>query len=152
MGCTRVTTLALTATALAIAGCGGSSSKALTRAELTAKADVICKHVSTELASANKQASSVQAIAQIAPKLSSLEQAGLAELSKLTPPSELANDWKTFVAGAQTLSENTAKLGEYAKANKIKEAQVVIVSSEKTQQQMVALAKKDGLTACVQVP
>lgn len=151
MGHARLAALALTATALLLAGCGGSS-KPLTRAELTTQADAICKRVSAKLASANKQASTEQDIARIAPQLASYEQGALTELSKLTPPAELENDWKIIITGAQTLEENTAKLGEYAKAKNIKGAQSLIGSSEQTQQRMIATAKRDGLTECEQVP
>jgi hypothetical protein len=142
----------LTAMALTVCGGCGASSKPLTRAELTAKADAICKRVSAKLATVNKQASNQQGIAQVAPRLASFEQTELAELSKLTPPSELANDWKTIVAGAQMLAENTAKLGEYAQAKDVKGAQGLIGSSERTQRQMLATVRRDGLTACEQVP
>jgi hypothetical protein len=148
MGLTRLTAIALAATTLAVSGCG-SSSKPLTRAELTAKANAICKTVSAKLAS--KTIKTQQDIARIAPELASFEQTALTELSKLVPPAELANDWKQFVAGAQTLAENTSKLGEYAKANNLKGAKGLITSSQAVQQQMVATAKRDGLTACEQV-
>jgi hypothetical protein len=149
MGRTRLTAVVLTAVTLAMAGCG-SSSKPLTRAELTAKANAICATVTNKLAS-KKGINSQQDIARVAPELASFEQTALTELGKLVPPAELANDWKEFVAGAQTLAENTAKLGEYAKANHLKEAKSLITSSEKIQQQMVATAKRDGIAACEKV-
>lgn len=148
MGRTRLAAVALAATTLALAGCG-SSSKPLTRAELTAKANAICKSVTAKLAS--KTISTQQDIARIAPELAGFEQSALAELGKLVPPAELANDWKQFVAGAQTLADNTAKLGEYAKANNLKAAKGLITSSQAIQQQMVATAKRDGLKSCEQV-
>jgi hypothetical protein len=148
MGRARLATVALVAT-LAVSGCGSSSSKPLTRAELTAKANAICRTVTAKLAS--KPVNSQQAIARVAPELASFEQAALTELSKLTPPAQLEKDWKTFVAGAQTLAEDTVKLGEYAKANNLKSAHGLISSSETVQQQMVATAKRDGLTDCEQV-
>jgi len=140
--------IALTAIALAASGCG-SSSKPLTRAELTAKANAICKTVTAKMAS--KSAKNEQQISQVAGELASFEQTALADLSKLVPPAELETDWKKFVSGAQTLAENTAKLGEYAKAKNLKAGKALILSSENTQKQMVAIAKRDGLTACEQV-
>jgi hypothetical protein len=145
---TRVAAIALTATTLAVSGCG-SSAKPLTRAELTAKANEICKTVTAKISS--KSIKTQQEIARVAGELASFEQTALTNLSKLVPPAELEDDWKQFVAGAQTLAENTAKLGEYAKANNLKGAKGLIVSSEATQKQMVTIAKRDGLTACEQV-
>ncbi|HEY5194453.1 MAG TPA: hypothetical protein VIJ39_11365 [Solirubrobacteraceae bacterium] len=149
MGRIGLAAVALATTTLAIAGCGGSSAKPLTRAELTAKANVICKTVTTRFAS--KSINSQQEMARVIPELAAFEQTALAELSKLVPPAELANDWKKFVAGAETLAENTAKLGEYAKAKNIKAAGSLITGSEAIQQQMRATAKQDGITACEKV-
>lgn len=140
--------IALMAIALAASGCG-SSSKPLTRAELTAKANAICKTVTAKMSS--KSANTEQQISRVASELASFEQTELADLSKLVPPAELETDWKKFVAGAQTLAENTAKLGEYAKAKNLKAGKALILSSENTQKQMVVIAKRDGLTACEQV-
>lgn len=145
---TRLAAVALAATTIAVAGCG-SSPKPLTRAELTAKANAICKTVSTKLSS--KTIKTQQDIARVAAELASFEQQALGELSKLVPPAELASDWQQFVAGAETLAENTAKLGEYARSNNLKAGRSLIASSQKVQQQMTATAKRDGLTACEQV-
>jgi hypothetical protein len=148
MGHMGIGALALAATALAVCGCGGSS-KPLTRAELTVKANAICETVNAKLAS--KTIKSQADIVRVAPELASFEQAALTQLSKLVPPTVLESDWKQFVAGAQTLAENTAKLAEYMKANDLKSAHGLIASSEAVQKQMIATAKRDGLTACEQV-
>ncbi|HTD57259.1 MAG TPA: hypothetical protein VK672_00040 [Solirubrobacteraceae bacterium] len=138
----------LATVALAVMGCG-SSPKPLTRAELTAKANAICKTVTVKLAGHTIKTQSD--IARVAVELAAFEQAALNELSKLVPPAELASDWKQFIAGAQTLAENTQKLGEYAKVNNLKGAHGLIVSSQAVQKQMVTIAKRDGLTGCEQV-
>jgi hypothetical protein len=148
MGRVRPVAVALATTTLAVAGCG-SSSKPLTRAELTAKANAICRTVTAKLAT--KTIKSQQDIARIAPELASFEQTALAELGKLVPPAELENDWKQFVAGAQTLADNTSKLGEYARVNDLKAARSLITSSQAVQQKMMATAKRDGLKDCEQV-
>lgn len=148
MGPSGLSAVALAATVLVASGCG-SSSKPLTRAELTMKANAICKTVTTKLAS--KTIKTQQDIGRVAGELASFEQTALTDLSKLVPPAELENDWKQFVAGAQTLAENTAKLGEYAKAKNLKAARGLIVSSTAVQHQMQATAKRDGLKECEQV-
>lgn len=148
MGPRRLAAIALAATTMAITGCGGSA-KPLTHAELVSKANAICKTVTAKFAT--KSANSVKDIARIAPELASFEQQALSELSKLVPPANLESDWKQFIAGAELLAENTAKLGEYANTNNLKAAHGVIVSSETTQHQMQAIAKRNGLTGCEQV-
>ena len=141
-----VLTLALAA--LVGSGCG-SSEKPLTRAELTAKANAICKTVAAKISS--KSINSEQQISHVASELAGFEQTALANLSKLVPPAELEADWKKFVSGAQTLAEDTAKLGEYAKAKNLKAAKALILASESTQKQMTEIAKRDGLGACEKV-
>jgi soluble cytochrome b562 len=150
-GTRALVAIALVAATVVAAGCG-SSSKPLTRAELTAKADTICKKVTVKLQTATKKGvSTVQQIAHLAPELASFEETALVELGKLIPPAELESDWKTFISGAQTLAENTSKLGEYAKANNLKNAKALIKSSTTTQQRMVTIAKRDGLKECEEV-
>lgn len=148
MGRSGLTAVTLAATLLAATGCG-SSSRPLTRAELTTKANAICKTVTAKLAS--KTVKSQQDIGRVAGELASFEQSALIGLSKLVPPAELESDWKLFIAGAQTLAENTAKLSEYAKANNLKAAHGLITSSTAVQHQMQATAKRDGLKDCEQV-
>ena len=145
---TRLAAVVLTAATLAVSDCGGSS-KPLTHAELTTKANAICKTVTAKLAS--KTIKTRQEIARVAPELAAFEETALAELGKLVPPANLANDWKQFVAGAQTLAENTAKLGEYVRTNNAKAGRSLIASTTSVQQRMVAVAKRDGFTACEQV-
>jgi len=138
----------LAATTVAFTGCGGSA-KPLTHAELVSKANAICKTVTTRLA--KNSIKNEQDIARVAPELASFEQIALSKLSKLVPPAYLESDWKQFIAGAELLAENTSKLGEYAKANNLKAGGTLIRSSETTQHQMQAIAKRDGLSECEQV-
>lgn len=141
---------ALAAAALAVSGCGGSSAKPLTRAELTAKANAICMNVTAKLP--KKSIKSVPEIADTAIELASSEQGALTELSKLVPPAELESDWKAFVAGAEKLAENTAKIGAYAKSNDLKGASDLITNSERTTQQMTEIAKRVGIKECEHAP
>lgn len=149
MGPRRLAAATLVATTVATAGCGGGSEKPLTHAELVSKASAICKTITAKLA--KKSTNSEQEIARVAPELTFFEQKALSELSKLVPPADLERDWKQFVADAEELAENTSKLGEYAKANNLKAARGLITSSETTQHQMQAIAKRDGLTECGRV-
>jgi hypothetical protein len=148
MGYTRIMALAFTAAALTASGCGGSSSKALTRAELTQKADAICKRVNVKLGATSGQVKTQADLARLAPQLVSFEQGALAELSKLVPPSNLASDWKEILTDAQTLADDTAKLGEYAKTKQTVATRELVATSAKVQQKLVATAKRNGLTDC----
>jgi hypothetical protein len=141
--------LALVAVALATlaAGCGGSATKPLTRAQLRTKTDAICRRVTTRLATNGSPRTPAQ-IERLIKNLSAFEQGALTELSALVPPAALADDWKRFVAGAQTLAERTAKLGEYAEAKNAKAIAPLLAAAEATRRQMAAIARRDGFTAC----
>lgn len=131
-------------------GCG-SSPKPLTRAQLVARADAICRQVTAKLETVNKgrAVSTPQQIARAAAGASGFEQSALDELGKLTPPAALEADWKRFVAGAQSLADDTASLSE--SVNDPAVARRVIASAEATQKQMAAIAKRNGFTDCEQV-
>jgi hypothetical protein len=143
----RLLSVALMVSVLAASGCG-KSAKPLTRAQLLAKADAICRRINKKLSSTTIKTQ--QDIARIAPQLATYEQEGLAELSKLIPPASMANDWKMIITGAQTLADNTAKLGEYVKSKDLKTARALITETSKVQQRTVAIAKRNGFKDCAQ--
>lgn len=136
----------------AAAGCG--SPKPLTRAQLTSRADAICRGVKAKLEAASKgqSVSTPQQIERLTAKLSSFEQTALAELGELVPPRALEDDWKRFVAAAGALAEYTAKVGEYAAAKNAAATKRVIASAESAQKQITVVAKRMGLKDCEQVP
>lgn len=138
----------LAAGALMSAGCG-ESAKPLTRAQLLHRADAICRKVNTKLSSTKIKTE--KDLVRALPKLAGYEQEGLAELSKLIPPERMAEDWKMIVAGAQTLADDVAKLGEDAKAKDLKAAHAVVDEIGKVQQRTTAIAKRDGFKDCAQV-
>jgi hypothetical protein len=168
MGYTRVVALTLTAAAFAVSGCGGSSSsgsatksttssnsagnggtsKTLTRAELIARADVICARVNARLAA--NVVTYQREIPRAASQLASLERVSLVEFRKLEPPAELAADWKQLIADAQTLAAETVEYGESAKPGKSKNERGLVESSEATRRQAITIAKRDGFVACAQ--
>lgn len=107
-----LTTLALTTIAVAAAsGCGGS--KSLSRRELIAKADPICRRANTAVDSAKFD---LQNLAQRAPGIAAAQLQASAELAKLTPPSSMSADWKVIVDGLRRSGAGIQKAGEVAKS------------------------------------
>lgn len=158
MGSVRIAVRALAVTALLVLalaspGCG-SSPKPLTHAQLVEKANAICRHVAKEIEASSKgqSASNPQQIARLASRLAGFEQSALGELGGLTPPAALEADWKRFLAGAQSLADDTATLSETATSKDAAAARRALTSAESTQKQMVAIAKRNGLGDCEQVP
>lgn len=144
----RLLTAVIAASVLTTAGCGGSP-KPLTRAQLTHRADAICHKLNKRLSSTTIKTQ--KDFVRELPRLAGYEQEGLAELSKLIPPAKLAEDWKMIIAGAQTLADDIAKLGEDVKAKNMKAARAVVARVGKVQQRTTAIAKRDGFKDCSQV-
>jgi hypothetical protein len=150
--------LALVATTLAASGCGGSagSSGSLTRSELIARGDAICRRINAKLRATT--VTSARDYARLAPPLAAYEQAAVAEMRKLTPPASMANGWNQVVSGAQMLADGTAKLGQYAQrsnpfqAHQTPSVHAAFVATAEGMRQMVAAAQREGFNDCAQTP
>jgi hypothetical protein len=90
--------LAWAAALLGAYGCGGSSSssKPLTRAELTAKADAICRRVTGEVDWSKVKPATLPTVAG---RLAGLEEQAASELDELTPPASMLAEWRLIVDG-----------------------------------------------------
>lgn len=153
----RFVALVLVATTLAASGCGGSSgsSGSLTRSELIARGDLICRRINTRLTGTTigRQGS----FAQLMPSLAAYEHAAVAEMRKLTPPASMADGWRQIVKGAQTLADATAKVGSYARGNpNISQAspplRAAFTAAGEGTQHMVAAARREGFQDCARTP
>jgi hypothetical protein len=161
--------LALAATMLAASGCGGatkstsqraapartesstateSSSRTgpLTRAELIAAADLICRRVNAKHAATTF--SSRASLARLLPMLAAYQQEADSAMRKLTPPASMAKSWKEMVADATTFTTAMAKLGEYVKANNVKGGYSVSHAGARANERLLAIAKREGFTDC----
>jgi hypothetical protein len=162
----QLAALALTAATLAASGCGGSSksgssattssgttastvaetAKPVTRAELVAKANAICRRMT-----AYRRTNSIKTVAevaQVAPRIAAYEQAAANELAAIVAPPSVENEWKQVVSAVKTTAANTAKYGEYAKANNIAGAQAMISSATELDKRTSAVASRLGIVDC----
>jgi hypothetical protein len=87
--------LALAATILITSGCGGST-KPLSREQLIAKADPICRVAVETVSYANITPTK---IVHFASRLAAAEQRAYTELARLTPPASIADDWQLILDG-----------------------------------------------------
>jgi hypothetical protein len=160
----QVTTVALLATTLVTAGCGGSSksgsetSKPLTRTELIAQADPACGRINakityyTNLKPSNSQdLVSLSAAVRAAPVVSSTEREAQADLAKLTPPAGMTEDWKQIVAGVQTVADETQRYGESIQAKDAHGISAASASATRTLQRIRVLAARDGFVDCAKL-
>lgn len=154
----RLAASALAATVLAVSSCGGStgSSRHLTRAELIARADVICRRLNTKIA-ATDAGGEGGGLGQLLLSLAAYEQAVAVELRTLTPPASMADGWGQMVGGAQTLAGATAKLGEYEQAHNnelFKPSPTIRGASTAVREgtrRMTAAAQREGFKDCAQI-
>jgi hypothetical protein len=175
---TRLAALALAATTVAVAGCGGSTksssqttassgtppesvshtdsvaqskapTKQLTRAELIARGDEICARVN-----ARRNAITIRTPADVAllVPLAAYERTAFDELGNLTPPASMAADWKIIVATAQALAEDTGKAGETAgKTNAQAAAHGPLMAFRQAQQLLSVTAARAGFKDCAEI-
>jgi hypothetical protein len=127
------------------------TSKALSNARLVAQADAICKRLNTKLDNGNDNASTQQDIVRIAPQRAATEQTALNELSKLTPPASMADDYQQMLADRQTVIEDIKKLGDDAAANDSSAEIPVYKSSSAVTEQLATTAKRSGFRYCGEV-
>lgn len=173
----RLAVLALIATTLVASGCGGTSQSSngtvastqnrasgtskstiatqspaptpvLTRAQLIARADLICHRVNAKRALL--RISGEQDVARQLPPLAVYEQEAVVELRKLTPPPSMTAGWQRIVQGSESFAEATASLGESAKAKKLPQAETLSIVAERTLKRTFALAKQEGFNDCAQ--
>jgi hypothetical protein len=178
MSSTKLAALTLAATAFAASGCGGSSKSGtsattatstaaasttaqtpatseeikvvsgtpLSKAVWIKKGDAICAKANAKLDSTT--AKTQQDFARLLPQTAAYERAEATELSKLVPPDAQLDDWQRIIVSLQKFSDFSLKAGEYAQVKNFQAASPVIVAANSEQQQLVALAKRDGFKAC----
>jgi hypothetical protein len=128
-----LSTFALAAVALSAAGCGGGSSTAatgnvaasspsaatgknaqasgaLSKPQLVAQADAVCKRLNTELARVQAKSETAQEALRVVPRNIALERRALAELNGLRPAPSLAKGWAQIIADRKVLVDELAKL------------------------------------------
>jgi hypothetical protein len=140
---TGLTVLALAATALTAASCGGA--KTLSRAELIAKADPICRRANHRLDTSKVNPWN---LAVLGDGLAATERQVSDELAKLTPPSSMAADWKVIVDGFRRASVG---LTRGAEASRIKDTPEILKhGGELTEGQhdRAVAAQRNGFKDC----
>ena len=143
----RCTVIVALAAVGAASGCGGGgSSKTLTHTAFVAKANAICTRLHTRLDALG--AGNAKEAAQIYSQAATLERTMLTEFRELNPPTNLATDWKQFVAAVNTLAEDSTRYSEYIAAKNTSGGKALAISFGQVKQQTHTVVLRDGLTAC----
>jgi hypothetical protein len=130
-------------------GGGGQASKRLTRAELIARADAICRRVNTLRHSTT--ITSRADLARVLPPFAAYEQSALVNLTKLTPPASMKSDWNKIVANFRILAGDTEQVAEHAKSNTLSKVGSLSVALNHAGQRVSAVAARDGFKDCSQI-
>jgi ABC-type phosphate/phosphonate transport system substrate-binding protein len=129
--------------AVAVAGCGGS--KELSRSELVAKANTICKHGNDALKTSKISPAN---LATVAPQVAAVDRQVSSELAKLKPPSAMSADWAAIVDGWQKAGEGLTKIGQAAQAKQKTQEMIGEGIFTKAQDDRAVTARRNGLESC----
>ncbi|MGI8557746.1 MAG: hypothetical protein ACR2ND_05480 [Solirubrobacteraceae bacterium] len=143
----RTPTLLALVAATAAAGCGSSSTSPLSKSELVAKGDAICKRVNDGIRNVGPTNTAAD-VAKVAPKVYALEQQGVNDLRKLTPPGAVASDYTSFLDKTQVLTDDANKIGAAAKTNDKKTAQTIASEAASASASATSSASKLGFKDC----
>jgi hypothetical protein len=128
------------------AGAPRGTSTALTRAELTASANTICKRLRARLLATGRKESGDRVYSQSAV----YELKTLADLQSLTPPAEMAGDWQQVLATVNTLAQGSKQLAAYLRAKNMSAANTLVNSYVPVKQKAALVARRDGLRECAE--
>jgi hypothetical protein len=146
--------LGLLAAALGVCGCGSIGSgthRALTRAELIARADTICKGANTKRA-AMPSINTRRDYAVILPRVATVYEAAIAELARLEPPLSIAADWKRILVDDRKLIGYLRTFGQHATSYDAKTTRAFVHTADGLRLSMATTAHGDGFADCAQFP
>ena len=126
-----------------VAGCGGGLSKD----ELVAKGDTICKRVNTRMAKEPDPQSATD-LERLAKRTVQISDPAIADMKALDPPSELESDFKKFVASLKRQRDLTKEIGDAAAAGDTARIQKVSAGAQKDENEYRRLAGKIGFKEC----
>ena len=128
---------------LLVAGCGGGLSKE----ELVAKGDAICKRVNTRMAKEPDPKSAAD-LERLAKRTVEISDPAIKDMEKLEPPSELESDFENFLASLKRQRNLTKKIGEAAAEGDTAQIQQIGADAQSAQQEYRRLTGKIGFKQC----
>lgn len=152
--------LALTILALALAGCGSSDSsnggsddaaapEPLTKTELIAQADAICKEMQTKI-DAIKEPESIDQLANAIDEQIELSGPAIKELQALTPPENLATQYESWTDKLDQLQTETEKIRDAAKSGSEEQVNEIVSGAESINTEADKIGKEIGFKVCAQ--
>jgi hypothetical protein len=149
--------LAILALAFAVAGCGDSkhdsgentpaASPPLTKSELIAQADAICKSSEAKI-NAIESPDTIEALSDALDKQMAIIEPAVAKLGALTPPEELSADYKAWIAAMNDRKELLEKMQKAAASGATDAVTKVVNEGEAGNKELETLSKKIGFKEC----
>jgi hypothetical protein len=130
-----------------LAGCGGGSGKALSKAEYASKADAICGKY-TQQTKALGNPSSIKELASIADKALPILDHAISDLKKLKPPADeqaLVDQWLVQVG---LLKQDLQEIRDKAKAGDLAGVQALVPTAQQHNSKSNQLAATLGMSVC----
>ncbi len=141
--------LALIAVSIVVGGCGTAATpQANVPSGPAAEAGAICSRVNSEIAASKPSSASMQEIIRFTPKHVAIENRGLAELSRLTPPASLAHSWTRILDYRRRLIAELTHLLQSAQSNDASQIKAVAASKERLHQALLTTAQRVRLYSC----
>ena len=128
---------------LPLAACGGGLSKQ----ELVAKGDAICKRVNTQIAK-EPAPTDAAGLKRLADKTVALSDPAIKEMEALEPPDELKQDFAKFVASLKRQRDLTKQIGEAAAKGDTAKIQQIGTAAQKAQSDYRKVSDKIGFKQC----
>ena len=128
---------------LLVAGCGGGLSKD----ELVAKGDAICKRVNTRMAKEPDPKSATD-LERLAKRTVEISDPAIKDMEKLEPPSELESDFENFLASLKRQRNLTKKIGEAAAEGDTAKVQQIGADAQSAQEEYRRITGKIGFKQC----
>ncbi len=128
---------------LLVAGCGGGLSKD----ELVAKGDAICKRVNTRMAKEPDPKSAAD-LQRLAKRTVAISDPAIKDMEALEPPSELESDFENFLASLKRQRNLTQKIGEAAAEGDTAKIQQIGADAQSAQEEYRRLTGKIGFKQC----
>jgi predicted lipid-binding transport protein (Tim44 family) len=126
-----------------------ATGKALTKAQLIAKADAICARSNAKTSAI--PARSVQDLPRVLPQVAIYNRAEAAELAKLVPPSSLTHDWSQMINDLELHSHYSEEVVQLMKSSKPEAAGQPFHQSTVVLEDLLTRARHDGFKRCSRV-
>jgi hypothetical protein len=120
----------------------------LSRARLIARAEAICERFNAEIAAVAAKNTSVAEIERQVPRNAALELAALGELSKLTPPSTMAREWRAILGYRRALVGQLVELARAAKQSDARAISTLTAAKGREHELLLSAATHAGFRSC----